>query len=107
MGCLLEFFGELIGELFLEGFAALGQSAVKTESLSKKQKKWASFAGALIGLAIPVSLFFGVLLLLEHGLRQLPGWLLILFPALLTGWLIHRMIRRIKRKEEKKDPNKG
>ena len=99
MGCLIE----LVLEVLFEGFFEIMFAIIpKPENgMTKKKEEWLKFFVALYVLAVIVSIFVCVILLLTEG--SAVGYYLIFIPVgLVLINIILNVIFKIKRKKNKK-----
>lgn len=90
MGCLFEFFGELILEVFLEGSVTLlGHIFPAVSDDEKRQKRLKVFV-TLVACVLVGAMFFGALLMLfgENMMEKNLGLLLLLVPAAIIALYI-------------------
>ena len=90
MGCLFEFFGELILEVFLEGSVTLLGHIFPSVAGDEKRQKTLRGWVTVISCLLVGAMFFGALLLLfgENMMEENLGLLLLLVPAAIIALYI-------------------
>ena len=87
MGCLFEFFGELILEVFLEGSITILENIFPSVSGNPKRQQRLKTVVTFVSCLLVIAMFFGALLLIfgENVIDHNLGLLLTLIP---TGILL-------------------
>ena len=90
MGCLFEFFGELILEVFLEGSITILVNMFPSVSESEKKQKTLKIVVTLIACILAFAMFSGALLSLfgENMMEKNLGLMLLLVPAAIIALYI-------------------
>ena len=101
MGCIIEFFMEFIFEVVFEGTIAIFYACAKA-FVPEKQKlgKKGQFAATLVAVAMFVSLFVGVILLIASKGKSKWGIILLAVPVLFIVTAVGFALKNRKNKDD-------
>lgn len=94
MGCLAEFFFELVGELVGEAFISLSEVFIPEKKLSKKKRKVIRACSCAFAAVLFLADIIGVAVLVESKCKIFWGWLPLIISFVYIAAAVYITIKR-------------